>query len=80
MPLGAVRPYPQDMTEPLYSPADPAEKEARRAAAAARALAEAAARRAAAPPLVLPPELGGRSGPEPVRFGDWELKGIASDF
>ena len=56
------------------------EKEARQAAAAARALAEAEARRAAAKPLDLPPELGGRDGPEPIRFGDWELKGIASDF
>ncbi|MBA3325942.1 MAG: DUF1674 domain-containing protein, partial [Rhodobacteraceae bacterium] len=30
--------------------------------------------------LRLPRELGGRDGPEPVRFGDWELKGIATDF
>ncbi len=28
----------------------------------------------------LPKELGGRDGPEPVRFGDWEKKGIAVDF
>ena len=56
------------------------EKGARLAAAAARALAEAAARRAAARPLDLPPERGGRDGPEPVRFGDWELKGRAVDF
>ncbi len=28
----------------------------------------------------LPAELGGRKGPEPVRFGDWERKGIAVDF
>lgn len=56
------------------------EKEARQAAAAARALAEAEARRATAEPLDLPLELGGRDGPEPIRFGDWELKGIASDF
>ncbi len=63
-----------------YMSSEPEEKEARRAAAAARALAEAAARRAAAKPLDLPPELGGRDGPEPIRFGDWELKGITSDF
>ncbi len=49
-------------------------------AAAERALAEAEARRKAAKPLDLPKELGGRDGPEPVRFGDWEKKGIASDF
>ena len=27
-----------------------------------------------------PVELKGRGGPEPTRFGDWEVKGIASDF
>ena len=27
-----------------------------------------------------PKELGGRDGPDPVRYGDWENKGIASDF
>lgn len=48
--------------------------------AAQRALAEAEARRKAAKALELPPELGGRDGPEPVRFGDWEKKGIAIDF
>lgn len=49
-------------------------------AAAERALAEAEARKAAQPEQALPPELGGREGPEPVRFGDWERKGIAVDF
>lgn len=49
-------------------------------AAAKRALAEAEARRAAQPEQVLPKELGGRGGPEPVRYGDWEKKGIAVDF
>ncbi len=48
-------------------------------AAARRALAEAdERRRQAAPPL--PKELGGRDGPEPVRYGDWEKKGLAIDF
>lgn len=47
---------------------------------AARALAEAEARRASARPASLPAELGGRDGPEPVRFGDWERKGLAIDF
>jgi hypothetical protein len=28
----------------------------------------------------LPTELGGRNGPEPVRYGDWEKKGLAIDF
>lgn len=57
------------MSEPSLSPA------------AQRALAEAEERRrkaeAEAP---LPKELGGRAGPEPVRYGDWEKKGIAVDF
>ena len=48
--------------------------------AAARALAEAEARRKAAPAPERPKELGGRKGPEPTRFGDWEKDGIASDF
>lgn len=48
--------------------------------AAKRALAEAETRRRKAPAPALPPELGGRDGPEPVRFGDWEKKGIAVDF
>ena len=48
--------------------------------AAKRALAEAEERRKAAAKQELPPELGGRDGPEPVRFGDWEKKGIAVDF
>lgn len=48
--------------------------------AARRALAEAEDRRKAAKALDLPPELGGRDGPEPVRYGDWEKKGIAVDF
>ncbi|MEY4698407.1 MAG: hypothetical protein RIT14_2835 [Pseudomonadota bacterium] len=48
--------------------------------AARRALAEAEARRKAAQDQTLPPELGGRDGPEPVRYGDWEKKGLAIDF
>jgi len=54
-------------------------KEKRLAEAAARALTEAEARRKAAA-AALPPELGGRDGPEPTRFGDWEKDGILSDF
>ena len=48
--------------------------------AALRALAEAEARRKAAQDMALPTELGGRNGPEPVRYGDWEKKGLAIDF
>lgn len=49
--------------------------------AAQRALAEAEARRrAAAHAAPLPKELHGPKGPEPTRYGDWENRGIASDF
>jgi hypothetical protein len=50
--------------------------------AAQRALAEAAARRAEIDRKIAerPKELSGRKGPEPTRYGDWEAKGIASDF
>lgn len=47
---------------------------------ARRALAEAATRRTLAAATVRPAEQGGRSGPEPVRYGDWEVKGLATDF
>lgn len=51
-------------------------------AAAQRALAEAEARRAEIDRRAKerPNELQGRGGLEPVRYGDWESKGIASDF
>jgi hypothetical protein len=46
-----------------------------------RAKAEADARRAAESPHPLhPKEIGGANGPEPTRYGDWERKGVASDF
>jgi hypothetical protein len=50
--------------------------------AAQRALAEAEARRQAlaAEAKPLPNEVQGPKGPEPTRYGDWENKGIASDF
>ena len=49
---------------------------------AQRALAEAAERRRArdAHPASQPKEIGGRNGPDPVRYGDWEKGGIAWDF
>lgn len=50
--------------------------------AAQRALAEAEERRrqAAEQANAMPTELLGPKGPEPTRYGDWERKGIASDF
>lgn len=49
---------------------------------AERALAEAEERRKSAEQKSTEPpkELGGRSGPDPARYGDWENNGIASDF
>jgi hypothetical protein len=50
--------------------------------AAERALAEAAARRAERERTAgrRPEEIAGRSGLDPTRYGDWEIKGLASDF
>jgi hypothetical protein len=50
--------------------------------AAQRALSEAEARRKAAQANAKPvtKEFQGPKGPEPTRYGDWENKGIASDF
>ena len=70
------------MSDPLNPDLTPDEA-TRRAALpepARRALEEAEARMAKMPETELPPELGGRNGPEPVRYGDWERKGIAVDF
>ena len=47
---------------------------------AERALAEAEKRRLEKKEVSLPKELGGRDGVEPVRYGDWEKKGLAIDF
>ncbi len=61
------------------APARPLTPEAQRALAEAaerRRLAEEAAAAGPAPGK----ELGGRAGPDPVRYGDWENGGIASDF
>ena len=73
------RPEDADMS------ATPGEAPARTLSPAAeRALAEAEARRAAidakAAELTGAREINGRGGLEPVRYDDWEVKGIASDF
>jgi hypothetical protein len=47
--------------------------------AARRALAEAEGRRAQGLPEA-PNEVNGRGGLNPARYGDWEVKGLASDF
>ncbi|HEX4370380.1 MAG TPA: DUF1674 domain-containing protein [Rhizomicrobium sp.] len=66
-----------DQTKKVSSPEEIA---ARIAEAATRANQEAEARRTAATPLQLPPEKGGPKGLEPTRYGDWEKKGLISDF
>jgi hypothetical protein len=77
-------PVMTDQTPPIPETPQPALTEAERRAtlpaAARRALEEADARRAAANEQKRPLELGGRNGPDPVRYGDWEKKGIAVDF
>jgi len=66
----------------LPDAAAPAGERKKLTPAAQRALAEAEARRkeveANAKPA--PKEFQGPKGPEPTRYGDWETKGIASDF
>jgi hypothetical protein len=57
-----------------------AEIERRRKDAARRALAEAEQRQRQRGSETLPKEVGNRKGPEPTRYGDWEKKGIVSDF
>ena len=50
--------------------------------AARRALAEAEQRRQQLDrdSAALPEERGGRGGLDPVRYGDWEIKGLTADF
>ena len=71
----------QDTTSPQADPAG--ETPARQLTPEAkRALAEVEERRRAStsPDDTQPPEIGGRAGPDPARYGDWENKGIVSDF
>ena len=70
---------------PVGAPADeaggPDPVAIRRREAGLRAVAEAAERRARRETLSQRPvEKGGRGGPDPVRYCDWEVKGISTDF
>ncbi len=65
-----ANPEGPETTEPAPKPLSEAAK---------RALAEAAARKRE-PPVSREREFNGRQGPDPVRYGDWEVKGLASDF
>lgn len=64
---------PEDPKRPLTPEAQRALAEAEERRRIRDAEAKAAAEQQAA-------ELGGRKGPDPVRYGDWENSGIASDF
>jgi hypothetical protein len=70
------------MTDEPVPPSAPAPERKVLTPAAQRALAEAEARRKAAEASTTSPpkEVQGPKGPEPTRYGDWERKGIASDF
>lgn len=69
-------------TERGARPEGEAERPRSLSPAAQRALAEADERRrlAAEREAATPREVGGRNGPDPVRYGDWEKGGIVSDF
>ncbi|MEX6506092.1 DUF1674 domain-containing protein [Jiella sp. M17.18] len=76
---------PADGGDAASGPRDPAGQARALSPAARRALAEAEERRARhaaerVHPSDLPPEVNGRDGPEPIRYGDWEKNGIISDF
>jgi hypothetical protein len=77
-----VNPRPRNPRPPL--PDDPALPVRKLTPAAARALAEAEARRAAQAAkeaaLAKTRERDGRGGKDPVRYDDWEVKGLAADF
>lgn len=68
-----TEPTSDDQQKPVHSRSD-------LPGTARRALAEAEVRRQAAKANEPPREIGGRKGPDPARYGDWEVKGIATDF
>ena len=90
--MGMAQDVSQDVSDdvsnrvqPGETPAAAAEKkrnEKRISPAAERALGEAAARRAERERIERdrPQDLQGRGGLDPVRYGDWEVNGVASDF
>ena len=78
MPTADTSPKPTAPAEPHNRP--PAKRPL--TPAAERALAEAAVRRAEQDRHLRdrPKEIAGRDGPEPTRYGDWEINGLTSDF
>ncbi len=77
-------PTERDTSEPAATKAAETQMPQRRllSPAAERALAEAAARRTERERSAAnaPKEINGPAGPDPTRYGDWEINGIASDF
>ena len=71
-----------DHLEATKNMSDPMPEKGNSALRRAGHLPEAEGRREAAKHATAarPKEIGGRNGPDPARFGDWEVKGIASDF
>jgi len=69
------------MNSPHGNSDDKTKQSARRLSSAARrALDEANERRIKEKAAQSMREIGGRGGQDPVRFGDWEIKGRAIDF
>jgi len=68
------------MVKETLTSKDTRKRPAKKSAAAQRALKEAEDRRMNLQDQTTKKEIGGRKGPDPARFGDWEAKGIASDF
>jgi hypothetical protein len=80
VPAAGIQEMTDDPAPPAAAVSAPERKQL--TPAARRALAEAEARRKAAEANAKPmaKEFQGPKGPEPTRYGDWENKGIASDF
>jgi hypothetical protein len=70
-------PTSQSAPEPPKQPLTPEAQRALAEAEERRRIRDAEAKAAAEQKAA---ELGGRKGPDPVRYGDWENGGIASDF
>jgi hypothetical protein len=67
--------------DPVMPPGKPLSPAAQRALAEAKARREAAEQaKAEASKDVSGHEVSGRGGLDPVRYGDWEVKGLTSDF
>ncbi|MBA3448825.1 MAG: DUF1674 domain-containing protein [Pseudaminobacter sp.] len=66
--------------KPPTRPETPTAEPRRLTPQARRALEEAETRRRDGAEREMPREIGGRGGKEPGRYGDWEVKGLASDF